>query len=251
MIPIKTDKEIEIMREGGKRLAWVCKQVLREVKPGVKLAELDLFAEALIKKQDGLPSFKTVKNYRWATCINLNQGVVHGIPDETRIKVGDLASLDLGMLYQGFHTDMARTVRIKNSEFRIKNSEFLEVGKKALKAAIQKARPGNRVGDISAAIEREIRQAGFRPVKTLTGHGIGRQLHEQPPIPCFFKGKVNKTPRLRQGMTLAIEVIYVQGNPDLIIKNDNWTMETADGSLAGLMEDTIAVTAKGPLVITA
>ena len=253
MIPLKTDKEIEIMREGGKKLAWVCQQVLKKIKPGLKLAELDSLTESLIKKQGGEPSFKMVKGYHWATCINLNQGVVHGIPDSTRIKAGDLVSLDLGMFYQGFHTDMARTVQVRteNLELETQNLKFLEAGEKALKAAIKEAKPGNRVGNISKAMEKIIREFGFRPVETLTGHGVGRQLHEQPPIPCFLKGKVNKTPCLIKGMTLAIEVIYVQGSPDLIMKTDNWTIETADGSLSGLIEDTIAVTDKNPLIITA
>ncbi|MGB9706690.1 MAG: type I methionyl aminopeptidase [Microgenomates group bacterium] len=245
MIPIKTEEEIKIMKEGGRRLAWVFGQVLKKIRPGVKLSQLDKLAEELIKKQGGFPSFKTVKGYNWATCINVGSGVVHGIPGDYQIKEGDLLSLDMGMLYGGFHTDMARTFWVRSQK-----SKFLKIGERALRMAIKAARLGNRVGHISEAIEKEIKKAGFSPIEALTGHGVGQKLHEEPQIPCFVKGKINQTPLLKPGMTLAIEVIYAEGKPDLVLENDGWTVKTADSSLAGLFEDTILVTKKSPIILT-
>lgn len=286
MIPIRTSGQIEIMREGGKRLAEVFGQVLAKVKPGIKLSELDQLAETLIKKQKGKPSFKMVKGYHWATCININQGVVHGIPGDYRIKVNDIVGLDIGMLFGGLHTDMARTVLVagenqrkasqaKNedgvfirgcaaphsaerrlrSKFRpspcsrwIKN--FLQTGERVLGEAIKITRPGKRIGHISQMIETQIKKAGFSPVEQLTGHGVGKKLHEEPQIPCFLKTEIKETPLIKPGMSLAIEVIYTQGSPRLVLGKDNWTIETADGSLAGLFEDTVIATQKKPLTLT-
>lgn len=254
MIPIRTSGQIEVMREGGKRLAEVFGQVLAKVKPGIKLSELDQLAETLIKKQKGKPSFKMVKGYHWATCINVNQGVVHGIPGNYQIKVNDIVGLDMGMFFGGVHTDMARTVLVtgknqrKASQTKIKN--FLKFGERALREAIKAARVGKRIGHISQMIENQIRKAGFSPVKVLTGHGVGKKLHEEPQIPCFLKTEIKKTPLIKPGMSLAIEVIYTQGSPRLVLGEDNWTIETADGSLAGLFEDTVIVTKKKPLTLT-
>ena len=153
----------------------------------------------------------------------------------------------MGFFYQGFHADMARTIEVKTNQ----ENQFLKAGKRALKAAIKKARPGNRVGHLSLAIEREIKKANFWPVESLTGHGIGKKLHEPPAIPCFLKEKISQTPRLCSGMVLAVEVIYTQGKPELILNGDNWTVETKDGRLAALFEDMVAVREKEPLVLTA
>jgi methionyl aminopeptidase len=256
MIPIKTEEEIGKMREGGKRLALVMEETIKAALPGVKLSTLDKNAEELIKKKGGEPSFKTVKNYHWTTCINLNEGVVHGVPDDKEIKDGDIVSIDMGMIYKGFHTDMARTlcVRTQISNLKTQNwekkAEFLEAGEKALRMAVQQAKAGNRVGHISKAIEEIVRAGGFSPVETLTGHGVGRNLHEFPHIPCFLAGNISETPLLRPGMVLAIEVIYNFGSPRVIISKDGWTVETEDGKLAALFEDTVVIGEKGPEVLT-
>jgi len=254
MIPIKTEKEIKLMKEGGKRLALVFAEVLKIVKPGVCLKKLDQLAEKLVIKQGGFPSFKTVKGYHWATCININEGVVHGIPNDYRIKEGDLVSLDMGMLYKGFHTDMARTLWVGNPKSNPpaggQNPKFLKAGKEALRAAIKAARADNRVGHVSAVIEKVIRRAGFSPVKELTGHGVGKELHEEPQIPCFLAKPIEKTPVLQPGMTLAIEVIYAWKKPDLVLANDGWTIKTPHGSLSGLFEDTVLITQKRPIILT-
>ncbi len=250
MISIKTTKEIEVMKEGGKKLAWVFSQVLKKIEPGVTLRKLDRLAEILIKKKDGVPSFKTIRNYHWTTCINVNEGVVHGIPNDYQLKTNDLVSLDMGMLFKGLHTDMACTVQVRNSKSKILNSKFLEAGKRALKMAIRAAKAGNRVGHISQAIEKEIKKAGFNPVRELTGHGVGRKLHEEPKIPCFLADDLKKTPLLKSGMSLAVEVIYVRSKPDLIIDEDGWTLKTEDGKPAGLFENSLVVTKGMPLVLT-
>lgn len=245
MIPIKTQDEIKRMKEGGKRLARVMREVLDQVKPGVKLSKLDRLAESLIEKAGGKPSFKIVPSYHWATCINVDQGVVHGVPDDYQVKAGDLVSVDIGIFYKGLHTDMARTIKVQSS-----NDKFLGVGRRALRQAVRATRTGNRVGHISKVIEEEIKKTGLSPIRTLTGHGVGKELHEEPQIPCFLEGVIEQTAILKLGMTLAVEVIYAQGKPDLILDDDGWTLKTADGSLAGLFEDTIAVTKKGPLILT-
>lgn len=250
MIPIKTEEEIERMKQGGRRLARVMDQVLRQVKPGVKLSELDQSAEALIKKLGGKPSFKMVPGYNWATCINVNEGVVHGIPGQYQVKEGDVVSVDIGIFFQGLDTDMARTIKVQSAKCKVQNDRFLDAGKQALKKAVKAAKSGNRVGHISQAIQKEIEKAGFTPVQALTGHGVGKKLHEPPQIPCFLLGGIEETPCLKPGMVLAIEVIYTQGRPGVALDKNGWTIETRDGSLAGLFEDTVAVTRKGAALIT-
>lgn len=250
MISIKTKVEIEVMREGGKRLSWVLSQILKEISPKVALWQLDKRAEALIKKQGGKPSFKMVPGYRWTTCIDVNEGVVHGIPGKYRLKENDLVSVDIGMFYRGFHTDMARTIKVQSAEGKDQSDEFLKAGERALKKAVEVAKAGNRVGHISQAMEKEIRKAGFSPIEVLTGHGVGKKLHEGPPIPCLLMGKIEQTPLLKNGMTLAIEVIYSQGQPDVVLSRDGWTIKTSDGKLAGLFEETIAINQGRPLVLT-
>ncbi len=234
------------MRDGGKKLRQVMDKVLEEVKPGMTLRRLDEVAEEKIKELGGKASFKMVPKYHWATCLNLNQGVVHGIPDERVIKKGDIVSVDIGFYFQGFHTDMAQTIEAGTR----KKTKFLETGRKALKKAISQVKPGNRVGDISLAIEKTIKKGGYNPVKNLTGHGVGRQLHQEPVIPCFLKGKIEKTPLLKKGMVLAIEVIYALGKPEIFVADDGWTIRTQDGKIAALFEETVALGANGPLILT-
>jgi len=252
-IPIKNKEEIKVMKEGVKRLRRILRRVLNKAKPGIRLSQLDRLAESLIEKQKGLPSFKMVPGYKWATCINVNQGVVHGIPDNYRLKENDVISIDMGMKFGGLNVDEAWTILVQSANLRpelrsreckVQSEEkkkFLEAGKKALKAAIRVAKAGNRVGHISLAIEKEIKKSGLSPIQALTGHGVGRKLHEEPKIPCYLQEKIVVTPLLKPGMTLAIEVIYSKGSPELILKNDGWTLETADGSLAALFEKTVFV----------
>ena len=238
------------MEDNGQKLRKVMETTLSEVKPGVTLTELDQVAEEKIGELGGKPSFKMVPRYYWATCINLNEGVVHGIPDDTPIKKGDYLSMDIGFYSQGFHTDMAKTIKVGSEKGKGRSDKFLEAGKKALEEAIKQVKPDNRVGHLSQAIEETIKKAGYMPVKRLTGHGVGRQLHQKPNIPCFLKGKIKETSLLKKGMVLAIEVIYTQGKPDLFVAGDGWTIRTQDGKIAGLFEETVAVGAGGPLILT-
>lgn len=250
MIIPKTKKELEIMREGGKRLARIKNELQKMVKPKVRPEEIEARAKELIKRAGGVPSFKKVKNYHWATCINVNEGVVHGVPRGEAFKKGDLVSVDVGMFYKGFHTDTSFTLacgKVGQDMHR-----FLQVGQKALKRAIAEAVPGNYIANISKAMQEVLEDAGFSPVRALTGHGIGRKLHEEPQIPCFWEGPIENSELTPEGATLAVEVIYTLGSPDLVISGeDNWTIATRDGKISGLFEETVAATVQGPLVLTA
>ena len=247
MIPIKKPEEIEIIKEGSKITAFILKRVLEKAKPGVRGVELENLAESLLEKFKVKASFKTVKDYPFALCLSLNEEVVHGLPSKRRFKEGDLLSIDFGVLYKGFHSDMARTLWVRNQKPK---ERFLRVGQEALKKAIGQARVGNRVGHISQAIQKTVEGAGFSPVKALTGHGVGKKLHEDPQIFCFLQGRIEDTPLLKEGMVLAIEVMYAQGKGGVRVKKNGWTVVTKDNSLSGHFEDTVVVTKKGPLVLT-
>lgn len=248
MIPIKTPEEIKIMQEGGQELAQVKKELRKTIAPGISFEEIEQLAQSKILSFWGKPSFEMVPGYRWATCINVNEGVVHGIPRGGEVFAGDIVSVDVGFFYQGFHTDCAFTVGV--GKVNEEKKRFLEAGKETLEVAIKTLRPGNRVGHISKAIERNLGKYGFTPIRDLTGHGIGRKLHEEPPIPCFLAGSISQTAKLVPGMVLAIEVIYAAGKPDLVLSDDDWTISTKDGKIAGLFEETVALTANGPRILT-
>lgn len=240
---LKTDEQIEVMAEGGRLLAAVRDQVAAAVRPGISGEELDKMADELISKYGGQASFKMVPGYKWATCININDVVVHGIPTKYKIKPSDKVGIDVGMFYKGFHTDTSVTVGGPR--------KFLEVGKRAVTRAIAQARPGKCVADLSREMQETIEKAGFSVVRALTGHGIGRQLHEEPAIPCFVLGKPDKSPKLVPGMVIAIEIMYNMGTYDVVYKNDDgWTISTADGKISGLFEETVAVTKSGPRILT-
>jgi len=247
-IPIKSKREIEIMQEGGKRLSEVKHILASRVREGVSAWEIEEEAEKQILKRGGTPSFKTVPGYSWATCINVNEGIVHGIPKKDVIfKKNDLVSVDLGLIYKGFHTDTSFSLVIGKEPLKEK---FLEAGRKALSLAIDNARAGRRIFDISKAIEETLNKAGYRPVRSLFGHGVGRELHEEPQIPGFVYARREDTPEIKVGMVLAIEVIYVMGREQLVLEKDGWTISTADGKISALFEESVAVTPQGPLVIT-
>ncbi len=237
------------MRQGGRKLASVRESLLKKIDEGVNAGEIEELATRLIKKEGAEASFKMVPGYKWTTCINVNEGLVHGIPKkEIVFKKGDVVSVDLGIYYKGFHTDTSFTKAIDPDR---KVANFLKVGRIAVGEAIDKARPGNLVYDISKTIERIVESAGFSPIRALVGHGIGKALHEEPQIPCFVPGTRDGSPELLSGMVLAIEVMYSLGKPDVVLNNDGWTISTADGKISALFEDTIAVTKKGPLILTA
>jgi methionyl aminopeptidase len=244
----KSKEEIETMKEGRKLLSEVKKELIDNVKKGASAEEIDSLAESLIEKTGGKPSFKMVENYSWTTCVNINEGVVHGIPKKSIIfKAGDVVSVDVGLYYKDFHTDTSFTVAINPDE---KTEEFLEMGKKALKNGISQALIGNRIYDISKAIEDTLKKGKSSPIRALVGHGIGKKLHEAPQIPCFVSGKREDTPQIPEGATFAIEVMYTMGSSELGLDEDGWTISTQDGKIASLFEETVAVIGNGPLVLT-
>ena len=257
MIDIKTPEEIEIMRQGGRVLAEVLRKVLDHIKPGVTELELDALANRLITEKGGEPAFKKVKGYSHALCVSVNNVVVHGIPTKRAIKEGDVIGIDCGVLYKGFNTDMSETVRVstnnkqQTTDNRDEVDKFLDTGKRALNEAIKIAKVGNRVGHISKTIQDIVEGEGYGVVRSLIGHGVGRKLHEDPEVPGFLNKKIGKTLRLSPGMTIAVEVIYNMGGHEVShLNNDGWTITTADGSISGLFEKTIAITEDGPEILT-
>ncbi len=246
MINIYSPEDLATIRAGGKILASVLQQTLAKVALGVATLELDRFADQLIAAAGATPSFKMEKGYHFATCMCVNDMVVHGIPTDYQLQKGDRLGVDLGVYYQGFHTDASWSVMVGGEA-----SDFLSTGEKALNLAIEKCVPGNHIGDISKTIQEVVEGKGYSCVKQLVGHGVGRLLHEDPEIPCFLRGEIENTPEIKEGMVLAVEVIYNQGqSPVIYANNDGWTIATRDGSLSGLFEHTVAVTKTGPEILT-
>ena len=244
----KTPDEIKIMTEGGRKLGKIKKELAEVIGPGISAQEINILTEKLIKDAHGKPSFKMVPGYSWATCININEGVVHGIPrKEIVFKKGDTISVDLGLFYKGFHTDTSFSVGIVPTRTQVK---FLDIGKLALRRGIKKAVSGNRIFDVSEAIQRALETNNVFPIRALVGHGIGKNLHEEPQVPCFTRGEKKRSPKINEGVVLAIEVMYTKGKPDVVVAEDGWTISTKDGKIAGLFEETVAVTSNGPVVLT-
>ncbi|KKR62449.1 MAG: Methionine aminopeptidase [Candidatus Woesebacteria bacterium GW2011_GWA1_40_43] len=244
---VKSPGDIQKMAEGGKKLSKIKKSLKRAVSVGATAGEIEELAVHLIKEEGGKPSFMMVPNYQWATCVNVNKGLVHGIPKpEIVFKKGDVVSVDVGLFYQGFHTDTSFSLGLEADAAR----EFLKCGEEALKKAIKTAKTGNYIFDISKTIEETLLAGGYRPIRALVGHGVGRHLHEGPQIPCFTNGRREESPRIVPGMVLAIEVMYTQGSGEVEIGSDGWTIFMRDGKMAALYEETVAVTSHGSLVLT-
>lgn len=253
MINIKTEKEIVIMAKAGKILADVLSAVCNHVKPGVTEIELDAMAEKLIREQGGEEGFKYVPGWHYTICVSTNDIVVHGIPTERILHRGDIIGIDCGVYLEGFHTDMAETVFVGDKQkVPLEIKKFLETGKEAMFAGIKQVKAGNHVGYISQAIQKRVEREGYSIVRSLIGHGVGKELHEEPEIPGYLGRPIEKTPLLREGMTIAVEVIYTMGKPEVVYadNNDGWTIKTKDESLAGLFERTVEVTKDGHRVLT-
>lgn len=235
--------------KGGQALSQILFSTLSRAKPGISTIELEKYFDKQLSKKGFAPSFKTVKNYPFSTCINLNEGIVHGLPKKDRVlREGDVLTIDGGLIYRGFHTDMAFTIPIGKVTKKIKN--FLKVGRRTLDLAILAAQPGNRFGHISQAIQKHIESAGFNVSQKLTGHSIGKNLHENPLIPGLLTEPIKDTPLLKPGKSLAIEVIYTLGSPEITTDSDNWTVNTTDRKLSALFEKTILITEDGNLEAT-
>lgn len=243
----RTSSQIELMRKSGKITAAALKAVMKAVKPGITLLELEKIAMDEILKLGGKPGFMTVPGYKWATCLTINNEVVHGIPRDIKLKSGDLFSVDVGAVLSGWHTDAAWSVIVggqKDSE----KEKFLKAGEEAMWQGIAQARAGNRIGDIGAAMQKVIEGAGYSVVRSLVGHGIGKNLHEDPEVPGF--GKSGKGFPLKKDMTIAIEAIYNQGKHEVILEKDGWTIVSKDGSWGGLFEMSLVVGQEEAEVLT-
>jgi methionyl aminopeptidase len=246
MIIRKSHREIELMAEAGAVVAATHDLLREQIRPGVTTGELDRIADEFIQSRGGVPTFKGYRGYPAAICASPNETVVHGIPGGYALEDGDVLSVDVGVTLGGFVADSAWTFPV--GEISPEAERLLEAGEAALYAGIEHARSGNRVGDISAAVQRATEEAGFSVVRSLVGHGVGRSMHEEPQIPNF--GEPGRGPLLADGMTLAIEPMITAGRPDVVLLEDRWSILTEDGSLSAHFEHTVAVTAEGPRILT-
>jgi methionyl aminopeptidase len=246
MIPIKTPQEIEIMAQGGRILAKIIRELKTKVEPGVTTQELDKLAQELIFNYGAKPGFKGYQGFPAVLCVSINEQIVHGVPSKRKLIEGDVLSLDLGIIYKGFYVDMAVTVPIGSVSPEV--NRLIRVTKKALKRAIARAKPGKTIGDISQAIQKYVEDQDFQVIRELCGHGIGQQLHQAPEIPNF--GQRHKGPTLKPGMVLALEPMVTMDQPGIKKGPDGFVYQTADNSLSAHFEHTVAVTEKGPRILT-
>ena len=255
MISIKSEKEIKIMEDVCKIVAKFYEELEKEVKPGISTYELDQKAEKIMRKLGAIPAqigydpgIRGVPPYKHATCISVNDEVIHGIPIKNKIlKEGDLVSIDTVALKNGFNGDAARTFIVGGKTSK-DAQRLVDVTKAAFFEGIKYAKPGNRIGDISHAIGEFVRENGYSVVREFEGHGIGRKMHEAPGIPNF--GKAGRGPRIEKGMTLAIEPMVIQGKSNILELEDGWTIVTEDGSLSAHYENTILITENEPKILT-
>jgi methionyl aminopeptidase len=246
MIICKSAAEIEKLRLSGRLVREILEETREQAKPGVTTMDLEKFVERRLAQMGAKPAFKGYRGYPCCLCASVNEQIVHGIPSNRGLNEGDIVSLDLGVIIDGYYGDAAMTVPVGTISESLK--KLLRVTEQSLQLAIDKARVGNRLGDISAAVEQHVVSSGFSVVKEFVGHGIGRQLHEEPQIPNF--GPPGYGPPLKEGMVLAIEPMVNVGGPGLKIMDDQWTAVTADGAPSAHFEHMIAVTHNGPDVLT-
>lgn len=246
MIILKSDRELEYMRDAGKIVAETHREVAQAVAPGVTTKELDEIAENYIRKKGASPSFKGYHGFPASICASVNEEVVHGIPGLRKLKDGDIISIDIGAEINGFHGDAAVTLPVGDIDEELQ--KLLTVTEEALEAGIAKAVVGNRLSDISHAVQTHVEAHGFSVVRDYVGHGIGRQMHEEPQVPNF--GMPGRGPRLRPGMTLAIEPMVNMGTHEVVTLSDNWTVVTKDKKPSAHFEHSIAITDDGPQILT-
>ena len=248
-INIKSAHEIEIMREAGRINAEALAAAVEMIKPGVKTIELNKVFEQVHKRYKVYSPFKNYPGpypYPGSICTSVNDELVHGIPGKRKLNDGDIISIDCGTVYEGFVGDMAVTIPVGKVD--PETERLLKVTKKALNIAISKMVPGNTVGDIGYAVETYVQSQGFYITRTYTGHGVGREMHEGPQVPNY--GKPGRGLRLREGMTIALEPMVLMGTGETRVKNDEWTVASADGSLTAHFEHTVAITSNGPEILT-
>ena len=246
MIVCKSQSELETMHHAGLIVWGVLDDLRHMVKPGMTTRELDQFAEQRAIEQGARPAFKNYRGYPASLCTSVNEQVVHGIPSERRLREGDILSLDFGVELDGYYGDAALTVPV--GEIRPELAKLLEVTRVALGQAIDKVRPGHRLGEISSSVQEWVEGHGFSIVREFVGHGIGTRMHEEPNVPNY--GDAGKGPKLQEGMVFAIEPMVNAGKADVRVLDDRWTAVTSDGSYSAHFEHTVAVTANGPWILT-
>ncbi len=247
MIVLKTSRELALMKEACAISAGALKTVANAVRPGISTAELDRLAEEYIRSKGAVPNFKNYQGYPATACISINNEVIHGIPTKQRIlKEGDIVSVDLGAEIHGYHGDNAATFAV--GEISPEAKRLMDTTREALYEGIKAACPGNRIGDISNAVQSYVEERGYSVVRQFVGHGVGTRLHEEPEVPNF--GKAGRGIRLLPGMTLAIEPMVNAGTFQVKVLGDGWTTVTADGSLSAHFEHTVAITPDGPQIMT-
>lgn len=248
MIQLKSQREIEVMAHGGQILADTVTLMEQSVRPGISTEDLDKIADDFIRSHPGaIPSFKGLYNFPASICTSINNEIVHGIPSRRRVLVeGDIVSVDVGVKFEGYHTDSATTVAV--GEIPAESKRLLDVTRAALDAGVNAARNGNHLGDIGAAVQAVVERAGFSVVRDLVGHGIGSGFHEEPQVPNY--GKPSRGLRLVPGLTIAIEPMVNVGKPGIRTMPDRWTVVTVDGTRSAHFEHTVAITENGPRVLT-
>lgn len=246
MIKIKTKEEIEIMKEGGKILAQIMEELKKKVQVGITTKELDRVGETLVFKYKAQPAFRGYEGFPATLCTSINQVIVHGAPSDYKLKEGDIITLDLGIQFKGFFVDMAITVPVGKVDPEI--SRLLRITKKTLKLAIKKARPGNTFGDIGNTVQRYVESQGFNVVRELCGHGIGKELHEEPQVLNY--GKRHKGEEIKEGMTFCLEPMVTVGDWQIKKTSDGFGFETKDGSLSAHFEHTVTITKDDCQILT-
>jgi methionyl aminopeptidase len=246
MILLKSESELAIMRESGRILAAIMAKLKGIIKPGITTAQIDSLAEDLILQKKAVPAFKGYRGYPATACTSVNYEVVHGIPGERRLEEGDIISVDLGLSFKDYFSDAAFTLGI--GKIDSKAQKLIEVTRESLTEGIKAARPGNRLGDISSAVQQHVEKNGFAVVRQFVGHGIGRNLHEEPELPNF--GRSGRGEILQPGMVLAIEPMVNVGTWECEVLEDGWTAVTSDKKLSAHFEHTVAITKKGPEILT-
>jgi len=242
----KGPEEIDRIGRAGALVAETIAHVGGRIEPGVTTLELDRVADEFIRARGGVPTSQGYKGYPRAICISVDDVVVHGIPDDTAVEDGSLVTVDVGVTLDGAIADSAYTFGVGSIDPEAQR--LLDVCQDALAAGIAEAQPGNRIGDISSAIQSVVEAAGFSVIRSLVGHGVGRHYHEDPHVPNF--GTPGRGPKLSEGMTIAIEPMITMGSPDVYLHDDHWSISTEDGSLAAHFEHTVAITGSGPRILT-
>jgi methionyl aminopeptidase len=246
MIELKTDREIEIIRSNGKILARALKLVKENIRPGTRTKELNRLAEDFITGEGAYPAFKGYRGFPSSICVSIDEEVVHGIPGERVLEQGQIVSVDVGVLKDGYYADAARTYPV--GEIPRESRKLVEVTREALKQAIDQVKEGRHLSDISYAIQSFVERNGFSVVRDLVGHGIGKKMHEEPQIPNF--GEPGQGVMLRKGMVFAVEPMVNAGSWEIDTREDHWTIVTRDGSLSAHFEHTMAVTENGAEILT-